>query len=51
MCEICSKLKIKAPEQRPWCCSGVFIVNLEQIFTRSLFFFVDLEQEHGSWND
>ena len=27
MCEICSKLTIKTPEQR----SGVFVVNFEQI--------------------
>ena len=30
-CEICSKLTIKIPEGRQWCCSGVFIVNFEHI--------------------
>ena len=30
-CEICSKLTIKTPERRQWCCSGVFIVNFEHI--------------------
>ena len=30
-CEICSKLTIKAPEQRQWRRSGVFIVNFEHI--------------------
>ena len=30
-CEICSKLTIRKPEQRQWCHSGVFIVNLEHI--------------------
>ena len=29
MCEICSKLIIKAPERRCWHRSGVFIVNFE----------------------
>ena len=38
-CEICSKLTIKTPERRQWCCSGVFIVNLEYI---SHFFLVFL---------
>ena len=31
MCEICSKLTIKTPEQCHWSCSAVFIVNFEQI--------------------
>ena len=31
ICKICSKLKMKTPEQRYWRCSGVFIVNFEQI--------------------
>ena len=31
MCEICSKLTIKAPERPQWRCSGVFIVNFEQL--------------------
>ena len=30
-CEICSKLKMKIPERRQSCRSGVFIVNFEQI--------------------
>ena len=30
-CEICSKLTIKAPERHHWHCSGVFIVNFENI--------------------
>ena len=30
-CEICSNLKIKAPELRQWRRSGVFIVNFEHI--------------------
>ena len=31
MCVICSKWTIKIPEQRQWCCFGVFIVNFEHI--------------------
>ena len=31
MCEICSKLKAKTPERCQCRCSGVFIVNFEQI--------------------
>ena len=31
MCEICSKLTIKTPEQRHWRRYGVFIVNFEHI--------------------
>ena len=31
ICEICSKLTIKTPEQRQWPLSGGFIVNFEQI--------------------
>ena len=31
MCEICSELTIKTPEQLQWRRSGVFIVNFEQI--------------------
>ena len=30
MCEVCSKLTVKTPERRDWCCSGVFVVNFEQ---------------------
>ena len=30
-CEICSKLTIKTSDQRPWCRSGVFIVNFEHM--------------------
>ena len=37
MCEICSKLTIKTPEQRHWRRSSVFVVNFEQI---SFFVFV-----------
>ena len=29
--EICSKLTIKTPERRYWGCSGVFIVNFENV--------------------
>ena len=28
-CEICSKLTIKTPERRHWCCCGAFIVNVD----------------------
>ena len=28
---ICSKLTIKATERRHWLCSGVFVVNFENI--------------------
>ena len=31
MCEICSTLAIKTPEQRHWHCSSVFSVNFEHI--------------------
>ena len=31
MCETCPKLAIKTPKRCHWRCSGVFIVNLEQI--------------------
>ena len=30
-CEVCSKLTIKTLEQRHWCRSGAFIVNIERI--------------------
>ena len=30
-CGICSKLIIKTPERRHWCCCGVFIVDFEHI--------------------
>ena len=30
-CEICSKLRLKTPEQHQGCCSGVFILNSEDI--------------------
>ena len=30
-CEICSKLTIKTLERPQWRCSGVFIVNFEQV--------------------
>ena len=29
MCEVCSNLTIKTPEQRQLRCSGVFVVNSE----------------------
>ena len=38
MCEICSKLIIKTPEQRHWRRFGVFIVNFEQILRIVLVF-------------
>ena len=28
-CEICSKLTIKTPERRHWCCCGALIVNVD----------------------
>ena len=31
ICEICSRLTVKKPEQRHWRCSGVCIVNFEFI--------------------
>ena len=31
MCEICSKLTVKTPEQRHWRRLGVFIVNFEHV--------------------
>ena len=37
MCEICSKLTINTPKQHQ-CCSGVFIVNFEQISQFDLVF-------------
>ena len=30
MCDICSKLTIKTPEQSQWCHSGVFVVHFEK---------------------
>ena len=36
VCEICSKLAIKTPERRHWCCSGVFIVNFKQILSLNM---------------
>ena len=38
MCEICSKLTIKTPEQRHWRSSGIFIVDFEQILQIVLVF-------------
>ena len=35
--EICSKLTIKTPEWRHWCCSGVFIVDFEQVNGQQVF--------------
>ena len=31
ICKICSKLTVKTPERHQWGCTGVFIVNFEQI--------------------
>ena len=45
MCEICSKLTIKKPEQRHWRCSNVFIVNLEQILNVVVFLLSTLKKE------
>ena len=42
--EICSKLKIKTPERRYWCRSGVFIVNFEHISPYSRVSLVNFEQ-------
>ena len=39
-CEMCSKLKIKTPEQRHWRRSSVFIVNFEHISHLVLVFLV-----------
>ena len=38
MCEIYSKLTIKAPERRQWRLSGVFIINFVQILLTVLVF-------------
>ena len=38
-CEICPKLTINIPERRHWCCSGVFVVNFENISQLVLFFY------------
>ena len=38
MCEICSKLTIKTPEQRHWRPSGVFLINSEQISNNIMVF-------------
>ena len=46
MCEICSKLTIKTPDQHHRYCSSVFIVNLEQI---SYTVIVELEQVNADW--
>ena len=49
-CKICSKLKMKTPERRDWRCSGVFLVNFEQLFINfsglSVF---DFEQVNVGW--
>ena len=37
-CEICSELTIKTPERHQWPCSGVFIVNFEDISHHILVF-------------
>ena len=41
-CKTCSKLRIKTPDWRYWCRSGVFIVNFEKISNLFFFFFVFL---------
>ena len=46
MCEICSELTIKTPDQHHRYCSSVFIVNLEQI---SYTVIVELEQVNADW--
>ena len=46
MCEICSKLTIKTPDQHHRYCSSVFIVNLEQILYTVI---VELEQVNADW--
>ena len=33
LCEIGSKLRIKTPEQRHWCHSGIFMLNLNRFHT------------------
>ena len=38
ICEICSKLTVKAPERHHWYHPGVFIVNFEQISHTTLVF-------------
>ena len=38
ICEICSKLTVKAPERHHWYRPGVFIVNFEQISHTTLVF-------------
>ena len=50
-CEICSKLTIKTPERRHWCCSGVFIVNFEHISHLVLVFLsiVNFEYVIAGW--
>ena len=43
------KSTIKAPEQRQWRRSSVFIVNFEQILHILLFPFADFEQLNSGW--
>ena len=43
-CEICSKLTIKIPERRQWCCSGIFIVNFEHISHLLVFLLLTLSR-------
>ena len=48
--EICSKLKIKALDERYWRRSGVLILNFERISHLLLrVFIVDFEQVNGCW--
>ena len=48
-CEICSRLTIKIPEQYKWRCSGVFIVNLEEIPHILVFSFLTLNKLNARW--
>ena len=50
MCEICSKLTIKIPEQSHWHRSGVFIVNFKQISHNVRVYIVDFEQVNANWD-
>ena len=43
--DLCSKLTIKAPEQRQGRCAGVFIVNIEHISHLALMFLLTLSRQ------
>ena len=52
MGEICSKSTTKAPEQRQWRRSGVFIINLRTDFTcYSGVFIIEFVQVNADWDD